>query len=121
MTGYLLLCGFRFLRSLLPEYLLHHCLLPPRSHARCDQAQALDTEVRRFDGKLDYRTRSERMELYASNAPPIFRYPLDPHSPVHQGVYMLLYGQLRSYNHILRCLLKKMEPQTSVVGISISR
>lgn len=41
--------------------------------------------------------------------------PLDPHSPIHEGVYMLLYAQLRSYKRILRCLLKKMEPESSVV------
>jgi len=41
--------------------------------------------------------------------------PKDPHSPVYQGVFPLLLGQLHSYNRILVGLLKKEEPYTSAV------
>lgn len=42
--------------------------------------------------------------------------PEDPHSPVYQGVFPLAMGQLRSYQVTLRALLKKLEPQTSLVS-----
>lgn len=42
--------------------------------------------------------------------------PQDPHSPVYQGIFPLAMGQLRSYQAVLRALLKKLEPQTSIVA-----
>jgi len=41
--------------------------------------------------------------------------PQDPHSPVFQGVFPLLLGQLHSYNTTLVRLIKKQEPQTTLM------
>ena len=34
----------------------------------------------------------------------------DPHSPVHLGVFGVAMGQLRSYEKVIRGLIKKQEP-----------
>lgn len=41
---------------------------------------------------------------------------LDPHSPIHQGVFGVALGQLRSYEKALRGLLKMETAYTSVVS-----
>lgn len=42
--------------------------------------------------------------------------PQDPHSPTYQGVFPLMLGQLRSYERILRGLLKGRDKETSIVS-----
>jgi stearoyl-CoA desaturase (Delta-9 desaturase) len=39
----------------------------------------------------------------------------DPHSPLHQGVFGLAIGQLKSYEQVLRGLMRRKEPYTSLV------